>query len=168
MKPMNSLPSELEGEVTIRVVDDMPVASPGFVIYDETGHCNVYLNGRYNHESNMQTADHELRHILNDDFFSDEDIRTVESRADAHDTGCRRLPPLFKASDLLQSPSKSLPPVGKVGRPKVGSDEVPGPPVPPPPILHPAPQLSPHQAAVLLRAISDLDEWLFRDTTYDL
>jgi hypothetical protein len=32
----------------------------------------------------------------------------------------------------------------------------------------PVPQLSPHQAAVLLRAISDLDDWLFRDTTYDI
>ena len=168
MKPMNSLPSELEGEVTIRVVDDMPVASPGFVIYDETGHCNVYLNGRYNHESNMQTADHELRHILNDDFFNDDDIHTVESRADAHATPHHRLPTLFKASDLLQSPSPSLPPMGNVGRPKVGSDEVPGSHVPPPPIPHAAPQLSPHQTAVLLRAISDLDDWLFRDTTYDL
>ena len=167
MKPMNSLPSELEGEVTIRVVDDMPIASPGFVIYDETGHCNVYLNGRYNHESNMQTADHELRHILNDDFFNDDDIHTVESRADAHATGFHRLPRLFKASDLLP-PSQSLPqaaepPVqGKV--PPKGAEEV----VLHSPILHPAPQLSPHQAAVLLRAISDLDDWLFRDTTYDL
>ena len=167
MKPMNRLPSELEGEVTIRVVDDMPVASPGFVIYDETGHCNVYLNGRYNHESNMQTADHELRHILNDDFFNSDPIEVIESRADAHATGSRRLPKLFKASELLQ-PSQSLPqaatpPVqGKV--PAKQAEEV----VPPSPIPHPAPQLSPHQAAVLFRAISDLDDWLFRDTTYDL
>lgn len=170
MKPMNRLPTELEGEVTIRVVDDMPVASPGFAIYDETGHYNVYLNARYNHESNVQTADHELRHILNDDFFNDDDIRTVESRADAHTTQ-RHLPQLFKASDLLRPNTKSLPPVGKVGRPKVGSDEVsgsPGSPVPPSPIPRSSPQLSPHQTAVLLRAISDLDDWLFRDTTYDI
>ena len=89
---MNRLPSELEGEVTIRVVDDMPVTSPGFVIYDETGHYNVYLNGRYNHESNMQTADHELRHILNDDFFNDDDIHTVESRASRHWQSSPRVP----------------------------------------------------------------------------
>jgi hypothetical protein len=152
MKPMNSLPSELEGEVTIRVVDDMPVASPGFVIYDETGHCNVYLNGRYNHESNMQTADHELRHILNDDFFNDDDIRTVESRADAHATPRHRLPPLFKARDLLQQ----TPPVAAESTPPRSQTN------------STASQLSPRQAAVLLRAISDLDDWLFRDTTYDL
>ena len=169
MKPMNRLPSELEGEVTIRVVDDMQVASPGFVIYDETGHCNVYLNGRYNHESNMQTADHELRHIMNDDFFNDDDIHTVESRADAHATQRHSLPRLFKASDLLP-PSQSLPQAaspqvqGKVAAATPLTDEV----VPPSPIPNPAPQLSPHQTAVLLRAISDLDDWLFRDTTYDL
>ena len=152
MKPMNSLPAQLEGEVTIRVVDDMPVASPGFVIYDETGHCNVYLNGRYNHESNMQTADHELRHIMNDDFFNDDDIHTVESRADAHATGSRRLPRLFKASDLLQQ----TPPVAAASTPPRSQTN------------SLVPQLSPHQTAVLLRAISDLDDWLFRDTTYDL
>ena len=167
MKPMNRLPSELEGEVTIRVVDDMPIASPGFVIYDETGHCNVYLNGRYNHESNMQTADHELRHILNDDFFNSDPIEVIESRADGHATP-RRMPKLFKASGLLKSNTKNLPPVGKVGRPKIGSDEVSSSPVPPYPISRSAPKLSPHQTAVLLRAISDLDDWLFRDTTYDL
>ena len=152
MKPMNSLPTELEGEVTIRVVDDMPVSSPGFVIYDETGHYNVYLNGRYNHESNMQTVDHELRHILNDDFFSDDDIRTVESRADAHATWSHRLPRLFKASDLLPQ----TPPVAAASTPPRSQTN---------PTAH---KLSPHQAAVLLRAISDLDDWLFRDTTYDL
>ena len=156
MKPMNRLPSELEGEVTIRVVDDMPVASPGFVIYDETGHCNVYLNGRYNHESNMQTADHELRHILNDDFFNDDDIRTVESRADAHATGSLRLPSLFKASDLL--PSAQLPHRSGEVAERSEVDRAP---------RSPANQLSHHQAAVLLRAISGLDDWLFRDTTYD-
>lgn len=169
MKPMNILPTELEGEVTIRIVDGMPVASPGFVVYDETGHYNVYLNGRYNHESNMQTADHELRHILNDDFFNDNDIRTVESRADAHATRPHSLPKLFKARDLLP-PSPSLPqaappPVqGKVAADLPLTDEV----VPPSPIPHPVPHLSPRQAAVLLRAISDLDDWLFRDTTCDL
>lgn len=166
MKPMNRLPTELEGEVTIRVVDDLPVASPGFVIYDETGHYNVYLNARYNHESNVQTADHELRHILNDDFFSDDDIRTVESRADAHATQRHRLPRLFKASDLL-TPSPSLPqaaepPVhGKV--PSKGTEEV----VPHSPIPRSASQLSTHQAAILLRAISDLDDWLF-NPHYDI
>jgi len=152
MKPMNRLPTKLEGEVTIRIVDDMPVASPGFVIYDETGHCNVYLNGRYNHESNMKTADHELRHILNDDFFSGDDIRTVESRADGHATGSRSLPRLFKASDLLQK----TPTVAEASTPPRSQTN------------STAPQLSPHQTAVLLRAISDLDDWLFRDTTYDL
>ena len=137
MKPMNRLPSELEGEVTIRVVDDMPIASPGFVIYDETGHCNVYLNGRYNHESNMQTADHELRHILNDDFFNDDDIRTVEARADDHTTTRKTMPVLKKASELLP-----LTPVDKRQHAKL---------------------LSPHQSAVLIRAISELDRFAFSD-----
>lgn len=151
---------KIPDDCTVRMVD-LPVECGGMVSLSPDGHFNIYLNARLDRATQREKFLHELRHILNDDFFSDDDIRTVESRADAHATPRHRLPPLFKASDLLKSRSKSLPPVGKVGRPKVGSDEVPGSPVPPSPIPNPAPQLSPHQTAVLLRAISDLDDWLF-------
>ena len=164
---MIQIPPELEGEYIIRVMD-MPECLNGMVKYDENNLANVYINAKLNAEARQKAAEHELTHVSNDDIHNSDPIEVIESRADGHATQRHRLPPIFKASDLLRSNTKSLPPVGKVGRPKVGSDEVPGSPAPPSPIPHPAPQLSPHQAAVLLRAISDLDDWLFRDTTYDL
>lgn len=163
---MIQIPPELEGEYIIRVMD-MPECLNGMVKYDENDFANVYVNAKLNAEERQKAADHELTHVINDDIHNDDPIEVIESRADAHATPRHRLPPLFKASDLLP-PSQSLfqaaePPVqGKV--PPKGAEEV----VPHNPIPDPASQLSPHQTAVLLRAISDLDDWLFRDTTYGL
>lgn len=163
---MIQIPPELEGEYIIRVMD-MPECLNGMVKYDESDFANIYVNAKLNAEARQKAANHELTHVINDDIHNSDPIEVIESRADAHATLHHCLPPLFKASDLLP-PSQSLPqaaepPVqGKV--PQKGAEEV----VLHSPILHPAPQLSPHQTAVLLRAISDLDDWLFRDTTYDL
>lgn len=164
---MIQIPPELEGEYIIRVMD-MPECLNGMVKYDENDFANIYVNAKLNAEARQKAADHELTHVINDDIHNDDPIEVIESRADAHATPRHRLPRLFKASDLLKSNTKSLPPVGKVGRSNVGSDEVPVSPVPPSPIPHPAHQLSPHQTAVLLRAISNLDDWLFRDTALDI
>ena len=163
---MIQIPPELEGEYIIRVMD-MPECLNGMVKYDENDFANVYVNAKLNAEARQKAADHELTHVINDDIHNDDPIEVIESRADAHATPHHRLPKLFKASDLL-TPSQSLPqaaepPVqGKVFTKR--AEEV----VPHSPIPNPASQLSPHQTAVLLRAISDLDDWLFRDTTYDL
>lgn len=168
---MIQIPRELEGEYIIRVMD-MPECLNGMVKYDENDFANIYINVHLSPEGRRKAADHELTHVINDDIHNTDDIRTIEARADGHATPLHRLPPLFKASDLLESRSKSLPPEadsrthrfphrardGEVGRPKVGSDEVP----------RSQPPIYPRQAAVLLRAISDLDDWLFRDTAYDL
>ena len=141
---------------TVRMVD-LPVDCGGMVSMSPDGHFNIYLNARLNHATQRKKFLHELRHILNDDFNNSDDIYTVESRADAHATGSRRLPRLFKASDLL--PSAQLPHRSGEVAERSEVDRAP---------RSPAPQLSHHQAAVLLRAISDLDDWLFRDTTRDL
>ena len=69
-----------EDEYTIRLID-LPEYSKGFVVYDEDNHANVYINARYNHEQQHDTADHELAHILNDDFFNDDPIELIEARA---------------------------------------------------------------------------------------
>ena len=150
-----TIPPELEGEYTVRVID-MPDCSPGFILYDDDDHANIYLNARYNRESNANTADHELAHILNDDFHNTDDIRTVETRADGHFVPSKPIPNLIRARDLIP---KSLPPLGKVDLTKNAcivsskTDEV-----------HRFPRpLSPHQAAVLFRAITDLDAILFSD-----
>lgn len=152
-RKMTTIPPEFEGEYTVRIVD-MPVASPGFVLFDDDDHANVYLNARYNRETNENTADHELIHILNDDIHNSDDIRTVEARADGHTANTTPLPRLMKARDLLPQ-SQKLPRRSEEVARRV--DRAPRPPVP----------ISPHQAVVLLRAISDLDDWLF-NPHYDL
>lgn len=137
-----TIPPELEGEYTIRVTD-MPLTSPGFVMYDDEDHANVYLNARYNRETNENTADHEMIHIINDDIHNTDDIRIVEARADARTAKLKSIPRLMKARDLLPKPKPKPQPVPKTRT-----------------------MLAPHQAAVLLRAISDLDS-LFFDSKYD-
>ena len=152
---MIQIPPELEGEYIIRVMD-MPECLNGMVKYDEDDYANIYVNAKLNAEARQKAADHELTHVINDDIHNSDPIKVIESRADAHATP-RHLPKLFKASDLL--PSAQLPHrSGEVAeRSEIDRAHRP-----------PAPHLSPHQSAVLLHAISDLDDWLFRDTTYDL
>ena len=140
-------------DCTVRLVD-LPVECGGMVSLSPDGHFNIYLNTRLDRATQREKFLHELRHI----FFNDDDIHTVESRADAQATPRHRLTPIFKASDLLKSRSKSLPPMGKVAAPSALTEEVP----------RPQPPISTRQAAVLVRAINDLDDWLFRDTPYDL
>ena len=152
---MIQIPPELEGEYIIRVMD-MPECLNGMVKYDENDFANVYVNAKLNAEARQKAADHELTHVINDDIHNSDPIEVIESRADGHSTQ-RHLPKLFKASDLL--PSAQLPHRSGEVAERSEVDRAP---------RSPAPQLSPHQAAVLLRAISDLDDWLFRDTTYDL
>lgn len=155
MNQKMTIPPELEGEYTIRVMD-MPLTSPGFVMYDDDDHANVYLNARYNRETNEGTADHELTHVVNDDIHNDAPIEVIEARADGLPAPLKSIPRLMRARDLIP-PSPSLPDQKK---------EV---PVPPPteedassvPIHRPS--LSPHQATVLFRAINDLDAWFFKE-----
>ena len=157
---------EIPDNAIVRLID-LPPGIGGAIMEDEDGIYNVYINARHGHYAQLDDLDHELAHIEHDDLHNDDPIEVIESRADAHATPRHRLPPLFKASYLLP-PSQSLPnaaepPVqGKMPL-KVAEEVVPHNPIP-----NPASQLSPHQTAVLLRAISDLDDWLFRDTTYDL
>ena len=148
-----TIPPEFEGEYTIRVMD-MPLTSPGFVMYDDDDHANVYLNARYNRETNEGTADHEMIHVINDDIHNDDPIEVIEARADGLPSLLKSIPHLMRASDLLP-PSQSLPqaatpPVhGKVAeRGEVGRGRSP---------------ISPHQATVLLRAINNLDVWFFKE-----
>ena len=104
-----TIPPELEGEYTIRVMD-MPVQTPGMVIYDDEDHANVYLNAHYNHESNAETADHELTHVIHDDIHNNDDIRTIEARADGDAAKLKSIPHLMKARDLLPPPQPKFTP----------------------------------------------------------
>lgn len=147
---------KLPDDVIVRLID-LPPGIGGAIMEDEDGIYNVYINARHGHYAQFDDLDHELAHIEHDDLHNNDPIEVIESRADGHATPRHRLPKLFKASDMLpyaQFPHRS----GEVAE-RSEVDRAP---------RSPAPQLSPHQAAVLLRAISDLDDWLFRDTTYDL
>ena len=83
---MKTIPPELEGEYTVRVMD-MPVSTPGFVTYDEDDHANIYLNARYSREKNRRTAAHELTHVLHDDIHNADPIQVIESRAPVGEGG---------------------------------------------------------------------------------
>lgn len=109
------IPTELEGEYTIRLVD-LPVAAHGFVTYDDDDFANIYINARLSHDMQRETAEHEIDHVINDDIHSEADIRTIEHRADhnARKEGeVSRLPKLIKASELPNKPlrkQKDAPP----------------------------------------------------------
>ena len=153
-------------DCTVRVVD-LPVDCGGMVSMSSDGHYSIFLNARLSHAAQQKKFNHEIAHIENDDFNNDDDIRTVEARADGLPSPLKSIPHLMRASDLLplsQSlPQAAKPPVQGVRshalgrkvaeRSEVGRDRSP---------------ISPHQAAVLVHAINDLDDWLFRDTTYAL
>ena len=142
---------KLPDDAIVRLID-LPPGIGGAVMEDEDGYLSIYVNARHGHYAQLDDLDHEIAHIENDDLHNDDPIEVIESRADARATPRHRLPRLFKASDLLQK------------TPNVAAAST-----PPRSQTNPsALQLSPHQAAVLLRAISDLDDWLFRDTNYDL
>lgn len=153
-RKITTIPPEFEGEYTVRIVD-MPVASPGLVLFDDDDHANVYLNARYNRETNENTADHEFIHLINDDIHNADDIRTVEARADGLPAPLKSVPRLMKARDLLH-PSKIPHQMEKVAQPQAVTDELPRSPS----------VLSPHQSNVLLRAVNDLDDFLFH-SNYD-
>lgn len=135
---MIQIPHELEGEYIIRVMD-MPECLNGMVKYDEDDFANIYVNAKLNTRARQRAADHELTHIINDDIHNADDIRTVESRADARTAKLKSIPTLKKARDLIPQPPAA---------PKRKID------------------LSPRQAAVIFSAISDLDRFIFSDRPF--
>lgn len=134
---------ELPDDYTVRLVD-LPPAVGGAISETPDGHVDVYLNARHSRDGQLRAADHEFDHWRHDDLHNGLDIHQIEGRDG------RPLPPLMRARDLIP---KSLLLEGKVAAQQ--TDEV-APPAP-------APELTPRQARVLLRAIADLDAWLFND-----
>ncbi len=63
----------------IRATDFPNTANKGAVIVNEDGTYSVYINSRYPQCQWKDIADHELRHLLNNDFYNDLDIRFIES-----------------------------------------------------------------------------------------
>ena len=92
-----------EDEYTVRLLDDLPPSTQGFVTISPDGHYNVYLNARLNDVQQQEGFKHEYRHIANDDFFNGLPIREVEAedqpRLRTHNP--LGIPGVFMASDLL-------------------------------------------------------------------
>lgn len=61
-------------QVIIRLVK-LPCAVHGFTAVDSDGNYNVYLNANGDIDSAFA---HEMRHILNNDFYNDQDIGEIE------------------------------------------------------------------------------------------
>ena len=65
----------------VRVVG-LPPAIRGTTVPDEDGDYNVYLNKNLSYEMQRLALKHELAHINNGDFGSDEYVSHLESRAE--------------------------------------------------------------------------------------
>lgn len=127
-------------DYTVRLVD-LPIESGGMVSMSPDGHYNIYINARMDRATQKKKLSHELKHIENDDFYNDDPIEIVESRAS---DSLSSIPTLVKARDL-KKPSPS----GE-GGPRSGTDEV---------ASHEP--ITPRQSRVLFNALSDLDRFLF-------
>lgn len=62
--------------VIIRIVC-LPAEIHGMTVVDVDGNYNVYLNSKADMESAFM---HELKHILNNDFYNEADIKLVEEK----------------------------------------------------------------------------------------
>lgn len=134
-------------EYAVRVMD-LPVGVGGFVTESPDGFLNIYINARHTSAKQRKSFRHELTHGENDDLHSQEPLAVIEARADGTDVRLKAIPHLMRARDLLPS----LPPVGKVAPAQPVTDEVPRP-------SSAAPSLTPHQLAVIRRALTDLDNF---------
>lgn len=67
-----------DDEIVVRLMD-MPVAVKGFVSPSPDGVYNIYINARQASNIQCETYRHELSHIENCDFESDEPITEIET-----------------------------------------------------------------------------------------
>lgn len=65
--------------VIVRVAA-LPSTVRGVTVPDEDGNYNVYLNQRLSYETQRRAYLHEIEHITEDDFNSDESVHIIEKR----------------------------------------------------------------------------------------
>jgi len=56
----------------------LPHTVKGLTVQDEEGNYNVYLNARLSYESHTETLQHEIKHILNNDFQNFLHVKDIE------------------------------------------------------------------------------------------
>jgi hypothetical protein len=66
------------GQIIFRYID-LPCETHGFVREDSEGNYNIYINARMSIDMQREAAQHELNHVRNEDFDSDDDIKRVEN-----------------------------------------------------------------------------------------
>ena len=66
-------------DTIIRVIK-LPPSIKGVTIPDEEGNYNIYINKNMSRKVQIDTYLHELEHIKNNDFSSNEPIPTIEER----------------------------------------------------------------------------------------
>ena len=59
----------------------LPASVKAMVVLDSEGDYNIYVNNQLSYETQVKSYKHEIRHIENNDFYNDEDIRLIENRA---------------------------------------------------------------------------------------
>lgn len=64
----------------ITVFENLPYKVKGFIMYSSSDDVyTIVLNSRSGYEHNKQTFEHELKHILNNDFSSYKEVGILEA-----------------------------------------------------------------------------------------
>ena len=73
--------TELPDSYCIRLID-LPPSVPAQIREYPDGHIDIFVNARLSYDGQRDAVQHEIEHWQNDDFHNEDDIRTVEYRAD--------------------------------------------------------------------------------------
>ena len=65
--------------VIVRMID-LPYTIKGLTVLDEEGDYNIYLNARLSPDIQAEAFRHEVEHIKNGDFYTDESVADKERR----------------------------------------------------------------------------------------
>jgi hypothetical protein len=58
----------------------LPPKIKGLTVQDSKGNYNIYLNSRLTYEANLETLQHELDHVAENDFSSHQHINFIENK----------------------------------------------------------------------------------------
>lgn len=67
-----------ERDFIVRVID-LPPSVDGLVTPNDDGTFSIYLNANNPEDKQIKSYEHEVRHIINDDFYSVRSIEEVEA-----------------------------------------------------------------------------------------
>ena len=61
---------------------DLPESVSEMVTVNEDGSVSIFLNARHSHEKQIESYEHAMDHIKNNDFDSDLSVQEIESQYD--------------------------------------------------------------------------------------